>query len=281
MKKLYFFIATKTIGLYLNCLSYINATSARRKAYALFSQPRKGRLKKERLPRTLFFSVHELFEYKSETIQTYVWEGDETIIVLAHGWESNSSRWKKLLVQLKPLGHTIIAVDAPAHGLSSGKEFNAPKYAEFLNEVSKKYQPKIVIGHSIGGAALAFYLNKYENPTVEKVILLGAPSEFKLLSDNFVSMLSLNNRIKHRLEVYYQKKFGIAIDAFAGHKFAANFSQKALIAHDRKDKIVLVSEGRKYAETWKQAVYIETEGLGHSMHDTALYQKIIQFIQER
>ncbi len=281
MKKLYLFIATKTIGLYLNCLSYFNATSARKKAYTLFSQPRKGRLKKDHLPRTLLYTIHEQFEYKSETIQTYIWEGDETIILLAHGWESNSSRWKKLLVHLKPLGHTIIAVDAPAHGLSSGAEFNAPKYAEFLNIVSKKYQPKVVIGHSIGGAALAFYLNKYENLGIEKVILLGAPSEFKILSDNFVSMLSLNKRIKRRLEAYYQRKFHIALSDFAGHKFATNFSHKAMIAHDCKDKIVPVTEGRKYAETWKQAIYIETQGLGHSMHDTALYEKIILFIQER
>lgn len=280
MKKLSYFIATKMIGLYLNCLSYLNADRARRKAYALFSRPRKGRLKKDRLPRTLMYSMQEQFEYKKETVQTYRWDGDETIILLAHGWESNSSRWKKLLIQLKPLGHTIIAVDAPAHGLSSGKEFNAPKYAEFLKIVSKKYPPKVLIGHSIGGAALAFYLTKYEHPTVEKVILLGAPSEFKLLSDNFISLLSLNNRIKRRLEAYYREKFNIAIEDFAGHKFATTFTQKAFIAHDSKDRIVPVTEGRKYAETWKQAEYYETRGLGHSMHDTGLYQEIIRFIQK-
>lgn len=280
MKKLSFYIATKTIGIYLNCLSYFNARSARRKAYTLFSSPRKGRLKRERLPHTLLYTFQEIFEYQGEAIQTYLWQGDDTVILLVHGWESNSSRWKKLLVHLKPLGHTIIAVDAPAHGLSGGKEFNAPKYAEFLNVVTQKYAPKVVIGHSIGGAALAFYLNKFKHPAIEKVVLLGAPSEFKILSDNFVSLLSLNHRIKKRLEAYYQHKFHIALDDFAGHKFAANFKQKALIAHDSKDKIVPVTEGRKYAQTWKDAIYIETRGHGHSLHDVKLYQKIIAFIQE-
>lgn len=280
MKKLSYFITTKTIGFYLNCLSYLNADRARREAYALFSSPRKGRLKKDQLPRTLMYTLQEEFEYQKETVQTYRWDGDETIIFLAHGWESNSSRWKKLLAHLQPLGHTIIAIDAPAHGLSSGKEFNAPKYAEFLHIVSKKYEPKVLIGHSIGGAALTFYLNKYEHPSVEKVIVLGAPSEFKLLSDNFVSLLGLNNRIKQRLEAFYGEKFHIAIEDFAGHKFAAGFRQKAFIAHDSKDRIVPITEGRKYAETWKHAEYYETRGLGHSMHDTALYQKIIRFIQK-
>ena len=280
MKKLSFFILAKAAGLYLNFLSYIKPELARKKAYTLFSTPRKGRLKKEMLPLTLLYSSKESFIYKNETIQTYIWEGDATLLLLVHGWESNSSRWKKMLVHLKPLGHTIIAVDAPAHGLSDGQEFNAPKYAEYLNVIAQKYSPKVVIGHSIGGAAVAFYLNKYQNPSVEKVILLGAPSQFKLLSDNFVSLLSLNGRIKGLLESYYQKRFAINIEDFAGHKFASHFKQKAIIAHDVKDKIVPVTEGRLYAAAWKDATYIETRGLGHSMHDDHLYLKITSFIKE-
>lgn len=179
---------------------------------------------------------------------------------------------------LKPLGKTIIAIDGPAHGLSEGTEFSAPKYAEYLNVLIQKYQPKIVIGHSVGGAAIAFYLNKYKNPNIEKVILLGAPSDFKIIADTFVNLLSLNNRMKLKLEDHYFQKFNIRLDDFAGHKFAQHFSQKAIIAHDAEDDVVLIDEGRKYASTWKNAIYIETTGLGHSMHDAELYQKIIEFI---
>ncbi len=280
MKKVQFYILTKSIGLYLNCLSFINPEKAKIKAYRLFSTPRKGRLKKESMPKTLLYSDKEEFEYHKEKIQTYAWPGDETIILLVHGWESNASRWKKLLEHLKPLGHTIIAIDAPAHGLSDGTEFNAPKYAEYINVLTQKYQPKIILGHSVGGAAVTFYLNKFKNNHIEKVILLGAPSDFKILSDNFVAMLSLNNTIKSRLESYYQEKFNIHINDFSGHKFAENFSHKAFIAHDNDDKVVKIEEGRKYARTWKNAVYIETHGLGHSMHDEQLYQKVTAFIQE-
>ena len=74
--------------------------------------------------------------------------------------------------------------------------------------------------------------------------------------------------------------FNIHIDDFSGHKFAQNFSQKAFISHDTNDDVVLIDEGRKYASTWKNATYIETNGLGHSMHDVNLYQKITEFIQE-
>lgn len=278
MKKLQYLIITKSIGFYLNLISYINLEKAKSKAYQLFSQPRKGRIKKEKLPKTLHSATLETFQYNTEKFQTYIWQGNEEIILLVHGWESNASRWKKLLNHLKPLGKTIIAIDGPAHGLSEGKEFNAPKYAEYINVLTQKYQPKIIIGHSIGGAAIAFYLNKYKNSNYEKVILLGAPSDFKILSNNFVTLLSLNKKIKKQLENYYLEKFNITIDDFSGHQFAENFTQKAFIAHDTEDKVVLIDEGRKYARTWKNVSYVETTGLGHSMHDADLYQKIIAFI---
>lgn len=289
MEKIQFFIITKSIGIYLNMMSYINLENAKTKAYQLFSNPRKGRLNKEKLPKTLQSATLETLQFNNENFQTYIWQGtrgvaelseaNEGIILLVHGWESNASRWKKLLHHLKPLGKTIIAIDAPAHGLSDGKEFNAPKYAEFINVIAKKYQPKVLIGHSVGGAAIAYYLNKYKGTLVEKVILLGAPSDFKIISDNFVKLLSLNGKIKNQLENYYVERFNIHLDDFSGHQFAKNFTQKAFITHDTEDDVVLINEGRKYASTWKNATYIETKGLGHSMHDGELYQKIVAFIQ--
>ena len=288
MKKIQYFILTKSIGLYLNLLSYINLDAAKNKAYQLFSQPRKGKIQKEKLPKTLQNVTYETFEFQTEKFQTYIWnstrgeaersEANGEVILLVHGWESNASRWKKLLVHLKPLEKTIIAIDGPAHGLSEGKEFNAPKYAEYINVLSQKYQPQTIIAHSVGGAAVAYYLNKYKNPNLEKVVLLGAPSDFKILSDNFINLLGLNDKIKTQLENFYFQKFNIKIDDFAGHKFAKNFTQKAFIAHDTNDKVVLIDEGRKYAKEWKNAIFIETNGLGHSMHDPDLYQKIIDFI---
>lgn len=279
MQKIQFFIITKAIGFYLNCLSYVNAEKAKNKAYQLFSKPRKGKLKEEELPKTLQSATLETFEYNNEKFQTYIWKGNSEVIFLIHGWESNASRWKKLLAHLKPLGKTIIAIDGPAHGLSEGTEFNAPKFAEYITIVAQKYQPKTIIGHSIGGAAISFYLNKYKDKTIEKVILLGAPSDFKIIADNYINLLSLNNRIKESLENLYFEKFNININDFAAHKFAQNFSQKAFIAHDSEDKVVLIDEGRKYAKNWKNATYIETSGLGHSMHDADLYQKIVDFIK--
>ncbi|WP_284653368.1 alpha/beta fold hydrolase [Flavobacterium terrisoli] len=280
MKKIQYFLITKSVGLYINLISYFLPEKARDMAYEIFSQPRKGKLKKDKLPKTLKNTQQETLHYDGEDFQTYIWQGSEEIILLLHGWESNASRWKKLLNYLKPLGKTIIAIDAPAHGQSTGKEFNTPRYAEFIHVLAQKYNPKILIGHSIGGASITYYLHKYPNDNIEKVVMLGAPSSFKKVSDNFVDILSLNDKMKTLLETYYQEKFNIRLDDFAGHLFAKNFVQKAMIAHDLHDNVILVEEGRNYANSWKNATYIETQGLGHSMHDKDLYQKISDFISE-
>lgn len=280
MQKINYYILTKSVGLYVNCLSFFNLEKAKHIAYKLFSQPRKGKLHLEHLPKTLIKAKREPFVYDHETFQAYIWPGNEEVIVLVHGWESNAGRWKKLLHHLKPTKKTIIALDAPAHGLADGTEFNAPRYAEFIQVVCQKYNPQTLIGHSIGGAAICYYLHKYPTTSIQKVVLLGAPSSFKKISDNFIQMLSLRPKIQVCLEQYYQEKFDIHIDDFAGHKFAQHFTQKALIVHDHNDLVIPVLEGQLYAQSWPNSRYIETTGLDHSMHDDSLYQQLVEFIQE-
>ena len=68
---------------------------------------------------------------------TYYWEGNNKTILLAHGWESNSFRWKNLITELQRYGYSIVALDAPAHGDSGSKMFNAILYSEFINMLLK------------------------------------------------------------------------------------------------------------------------------------------------
>ena len=280
MKKIKYFLLTKSVGLYINTLSFIQPDKANSLAYKLFSEPRKGKLKKEELPKVLQNAKLEVVQFKEHSIQTYIWEGNENIILLVHGWESNASRWKKLLQHLIKTGSTIIALDAPAHGLSSDLEFNVPKYASFINFICLKYNPKTVVSHSIGGAASIYSLYNYSNTNVEKLVLLGAPSEMKIIVNNYVAMLSLNKKIAAFLEKQSEVKFDIKIDDFSAHLFSENLTQKTFIAHDILDQVVLVTEGRKIAKAMKNVTFIETQGLGHSMHDNELYQSIVDFLHK-
>jgi pimeloyl-ACP methyl ester carboxylesterase len=279
MQKITQIILAKSIGLYINILSYVHPKKAYALAYQFFSEPRKGKLNANNLPKTLLKSERESHSHNQHTFETYTWKGNnDGVILLVHGWESNATRWKKLLKRLLKTGKTIIAIDAPAHGLSSGKEFNVPTYAEFINEVVKKFNPKIVIGHSIGGNALAYFQAHY-NHGFEKMILIGSPSDFKVILNNYINLLGLNKHIHKSLIDYTKKRFDITIDDFSASKFLKNSTIPGIIAHDIDDKIVLFEEGKKIAKSWKTAEFITTKGLGHSMHDEYLYQSIVAFIE--
>lgn len=277
MKKVTHFVATKSIGIYINLLSYINPKKSFELAYQLFSQPRKGRITEQRFPKTLQKADQETHVYGEHRFQSYTWKGNDDIILLVHGWESNASRWKKFLPYLKSTGKTIIAIDAPAHGLTSGKEFNVPVYAELINELVQKYNPKIAIGHSIGGNAIAYFQAHYKH-NLEKIILLGAPSDFMVILNNYIKMLSLNKRTHKAFTEYVKARFEKSIDYFSAAKFLENNTIPGIIAHDTNDAVVLFEEGKKIANSWKSASFIETNGLGHSMHNDDLYTTITEFI---
>ena len=278
LKKGIRFITIKSIGQYINFLSYVRPQKAIALSYALFSQPREGRLLKSSLPEILQNTETETFHHNEHHFQTYIWKGNEIKILLVHGWESNASRWQKTLPHLQKSGSTIIAIDAPAHGQSSGREFNIPLYAEFINKAVEKYQPTIIIGHSLGGAACVYHQYLFPNTSINKMVILGAPSDLKTLIDNYISMLSLNTRMFSLLDRNFSNRFNFKIEDFSGQKFASQFNVPGLIAHDITDDVVAFEEGKKIASNWKNSQFIETKGLGHGMHDDELYQKVIAFL---
>lgn len=280
MKKTIYFLFTKSAGLLLNLLSFLAPDKATQLAYSLFSEPRDGRLSKDKLPEVLEETEKNIYNHGDSHFQTYTWKGNDTIILLAHGWESNASRWENILPHLRKSGSTIIAIDAPAHGLSGGAEFNIPLYASFIDIIVQKFKPQFLIGHSLGGKACLYYQSNYPNNSIEKTVLLGTPSDFKIILHNYIEMLSLNSTISSGLEAHYLKYFNLKLESFSGKVFASTIQTKGFIAHDTEDTVVLFEEGKKIASSWKDSVFIETNGLGHSMHSDELYKKVCQFLFE-
>jgi predicted alpha/beta hydrolase family esterase len=278
LKKSIRYLTVKSVGQFINLLLFVRPKKALQLSYALFTNPKIGRITKENLPEVLQNTTKETFKHNEHHFQTYTWEGNTTKILLVHGWESNSARWKKILPHLQKSGSTIIAIDAPAHGQSSGKEFNVPRYTEFINKAVQKYKPSIIIGHSIGGSACIYHQYLYPDSSIEKMIILGAPSDLKSLIENYIKMLSLNNKIFSLLENRYLENFKLKLDHFSGGKFAQDIKIEGIIAHDITDSVVNYKEGQKIANGWQKGKFITTTDLGHSMHDDKLYQEISSFL---
>lgn len=273
-------LLAKSIGFYINVLSYVAPKKAFGLAYQFFSNPRAGRLQLENVPEILLASERETILVNEHAVQTYRWQGNDSMILLMHGWESNTIRWTKLLPSLQKTGFTIVAIDAPAHGLTNGKEFNVPLYASFAEIIIQKYQPKHIIGHSMGGITAIYHQYHYGNPALQKMVLLGAPSDFSIILHNYLNLLHLNNKIKKAFYHYTKERFQIDIDDFSGQAFLKTSQAQGLIIHDIDDTVVLFEEAKKLASAWKSSKLISTKGLGHSLHDEDVNQRIIAFLLE-
>jgi esterase/lipase len=278
MPKFIRIIFAKILGFYINLLSYIRPNKSLSVAYQFFSEPQQGRLKLENLPAILKEATSEMITSNNHSFQTYTWKGNDNKILLIHGWESNAARWEKLLKFLKKSGSTIIAIDAPAHGLSSGKEFSVPVYASFIHSISQLHQPQFIIGHSMGGVASIYYQYHYDQKHIEKMVLLGSPSDFRVILQNYINTLSLNKKVHQLMIDYIIERFNIVIDEFTGEHFLKSTQIQGIIAHDVHDSVVSFNEAKKLASSWKTAQFIETKGLGHSLHDEKLYHNIYEFL---
>lgn len=164
----------KIVGKAINTISYVSKEFAANKAMSLFATPRKGKINAAQSKFLQSAETLEL-EYNGLKIMTYQWAGNGKTVLLVHGWESNSARWKNLMTKLQKHDCNIIALDAPAHGNSGSKQFNALLYAEFINVVSKKFNPEIIIGHSVGGMASVFFQKKTSIVPFKKIGFVGCP----------------------------------------------------------------------------------------------------------
>jgi pimeloyl-ACP methyl ester carboxylesterase len=267
----------KSIGNALNATSLISSKFASKKALSLFASPRKGRFSEDQR-RVIDSAFFEELEYDNLSIATYRWVGNNKTILLAHGWESNASRWEYILKELKAQDYNIIALDAPAHGRSGGKQFNAILYSEFISIVAEKFQPEIIMGHSVGGMASVFCMHNNSLSSVKKMILLGAPAHFTGVFDRYKTMMGFNNKISNGLDEIVLKRFNKPVSYFSAATFTESIIAKGLIIHDKKDRIIPYEDGQLFANRYKNSELISTTGFGHSLKDASLTPRIIEFI---
>jgi len=274
MKKALFFI----VGTYINTLSYLSKSVAGQKAISLFSKPKKGRISRVQ-GEFLDTAYKEELKYIDYHIMTYRWLGSKPTVLLVHGWESNSARWKPLILNLKNKGFGVVTLDAPAHGNSGSDNFNALLYSEFIYVVAKKFNVEIMIGHSVGGMASVMCQHTYQLPHVKKMILLGAPSEFTGLLDRYSSMLGYNQRVKFQMNTVIIERFGKDPKSISTANYLKNISSKGLIIHDEEDEVIPYNEALLMKNTFKNSTLKTTKGLGHSYTNDKVAEYINEFIE--
>ncbi|WP_435623206.1 alpha/beta fold hydrolase [Flagellimonas sp.] len=278
MKKIVAKILPPLYGQYFNLLSFFVPQKTAHKAFVLFCTVRKGRV----LPQQADYlekAKNRIEDVSGHQLQSYTWPGQKETVLLVHGWESNTFRWRNLIQKLQEADYNIVAFDAPSHGHSSGKLLYVPLYEEAVHHMVNTYNPKYVIGHSVGGMTLMY--NEYKNPNleVEKIVTIGSPSEFHEIMDQFQKILKFSDRFMGHIDRYIFNRFGFHIRDFSTSEFAKSNAKKGLLFHDRLDAIAPYHASEKVHKSWKNSELVSTDGLGHSMHQEDVNNQIIDFLQ--
>ena len=278
MQKLLYHILALSYGAYFNSIALFSEKEVGQKAFHLFSTPRKGRILPDQEEYLQKF-LGERILANHINLQTYQWLGAQETILLLHGWESNTFRWRNLIEKLQEKEFNIIAFDAPGHGYSEGKNLNVVTYAESARHLIDIYKPKYIIGHSMGG--LATLHNQYQNPntSIEKIVTLGAPAELYELMAHYQNLLKFNDKVLKGLDQHIYEHYNFRIKDISTPMFGRSITQKGLIIHDEWDAITPFSASERLHKNWKNSRLIKTQGLGHSLHQEELNLQIIDFLK--
>ncbi|HUH47457.1 MAG TPA: alpha/beta hydrolase [Arenibacter sp.] len=278
MNKIIYRTLALSYGAYFNTLAHFSQELAAKKAFQLFSTPRKGRV----LPHQEQFlknALDEMVPIKGSGVQTYHWPGPKETVLLLHGWESNVFRWRKLIERLRAEGFNIIAFDAPGHGYSQGNKLNLANYSESAQQLIGMHNPKYIIGHSMGGLTMLHDQHKNPDSSIEKIVALGAPAELSELLEHYQQLLMFDNRILKGLDDYFYEQYDCRIKDISTPTYAQKISKPGLIVHDELDPITPFSASVRLHEKWKNSQLIKTSGLGHSLHQEEVNNKIVDFLK--
>ncbi len=267
------------LGSAFNLLALFAPTMAGGLALYLFSKPRPSKARKHQEKFIAGAQKGEIL-VNGTLIRFYHWEGQGPTILLAHGWESNASRWAPLVGALQEKGYPVFAVDAPGHGASGSTIFTVKMYAEVLQELMHHLKPQVLVGHSAGGMAAVFMLQQSPTSPLQHLILLSVPSELDQLMDTFRRMSFMGDRVFQGMQQAFVQKYGWQMADFSLSRFISNISTPGLLLHDRDDPVAPFSGALEVQRNWRGASFVGFEGLGHSLPGAEVIHTILDYLEE-
>ena len=267
-------LAGKTI----NGLVYLFPKFTGKLLLNLFCRPNEGKIFTKKEKAFLDQSKWEDLYLNQKKIQCYVWGKGEKKILLAHGFNSNASRWRLLVNLLVVNNYQVIALDVPAHGNSDWKRVNGLLYAQVIEVVMQHFQPQHVVGHSFAGIAYAYYFSKMDALPVEKMVLMGVPDELMEVTNVFFQTLAINDKGQTAYLNAFEEKFGYPTKYFTLSNFLKEVPYPTLIIHDKNDEIASFAGAQKIQQSMQKAQFFPTKNLGHSLQGRAVYKEILNFI---
>lgn len=202
----------------------------------------------------------------------------DPLVVLVHGWGGRGTQLHPLIAPLLARRYSVVAFDAPGHGMTGGSESSLPHFISGLEAMLKFLGPvHALVGHSLGAATIATVLAQ-QHDLRSRAVLIAPPASLKESTLRLAEALEWPSALRAAVQRRIERRFGIPWSEFeVGPRSGP---QPLLVVHDRNDKEIPFAEGRRYAETWPRARMLETTGLGHRriLGDPTVVSAAVEFV---
>ena len=230
-------------------------------AWLWFRPAAQSRLKK---PLAIFDQAEQYrFQIADKTLVCHCWGKTGPIILLLHGWSGNSRQFSTFIQPLLDEGFRVLALDAPAHGESTGKTTNALEIAQAIKKlIAEKGAVYGIITHSFG--IMCASRAQYLGVNFERLIAISPPSNGIGLLEKFGHTFELNETTLTTMQAIIEQRFDKQVWQLLDLEHASNaMKMPVIIIHDEDDHDVPVSEGKALAHAWPETKIYITHGLGH------------------
>ena len=222
-------------------------------------------------------------EHKGRHIATWRWGSlDSPAVLLVHGWGGYAAQLRAFVFPLLRAGFRVIAYDQPAHGVSEGHLTGLPDLADVMAEVAWHHgEVRGVIAHSLGGAATALAVAR--GLRVDGVVAVSPPSDLVGYSRRFARWHWFPEPVRRAMQSAIEDRYGVRWKDLELSRLAPKLGARALVIHDRDDRIVPWTQGASFAHQWPGARLHSTDGLGHRriLEDEGVTNAAADFISGR
>jgi pimeloyl-ACP methyl ester carboxylesterase len=223
-----------------------------------------------------------MLQHKGRHIAMWRWGGrDAPAVLLAHGWGGNAAQMRGFVFPLLSAGFSVVAYDQPAHGVSEGRLTGLPDFADVLAEVAWHHGGvHAVIGHSLGATAAALAHAQGKAP-LGKLVLISPPSDLVGYSRRFARWHWIPEPVRGAMQAAIEERYGLPWSELELARLAPRLSARALVIHDRGDRVIPWKQGEQFARHWRGARLVSTEDLGHRriLGDAAVAQTAADFVR--
>ena len=192
----------RIIRQYHKTLSVVSPNLAANSAFELFKKVRKKNIREREKP---FFEKanHYDLNYHGKKIHCYELGNPENdIIILLHGWDSNSGCMYRFVEPLLEKKKHVISFNLPGHAFYEDSKTNLQEaklvFQHFITSLPKEKTISIV-SHSFGSAVTAFGLSDIDLK-VDQLVFLTSPNEMEDIFVEFKNMIGLNDKSFHILK---------------------------------------------------------------------------------